>query len=129
MMRIIVGIDCLSFQPCNCVKLLDGSSTQARQSPEHCAFDLGHLGILYSIYQSVLGLCCMILQLLRRVLFAKGSNFVEVHLEIVGHFLGELIFWTLPSGSQTDHRKGPTSEAMQSKQILRGIAAAYVEQV
>merc|ERR1719352_22502 len=91
-MRIIVGIDRLSLQTGNRVKLLDGGSTQTSECPEHGTLDLSDLSILHGIDKSVLGLRCMILQLLGSVLLAERSNLIEVHLQVVCHFLSQLVF-------------------------------------
>merc|ERR1719316_1065231 len=46
-----------------------------------------------SSYKCVLGLGSMILELLCGIFLTEGSNLVEVHLQIMGHFLGEVILW------------------------------------
>merc|ERR1719158_1666514 len=90
-MSIIVCIDGLRFKTCYGVKLLDGSSTQTSQCPKHCPLDFCNLSILDSIHQGVLRLGGMVLKLLCRVFFAKGCNLVEIHFQIMCHFLCELI--------------------------------------
>merc|ERR1719263_1985639 len=93
-MRIIVSIDRLSLQTGNRVKLLDGGSTQTSECPEHGSLNLSDLSILNGIDKSVLGLGCMILQLLGSVLLAERSNLVEVHLEVMCHLLGKFVLWS-----------------------------------
>merc|ERR1719375_2607545 len=89
---IIVCIDCLSLEASNSIELLDGSCTKPCQCTEDGTLDLGHLCVLNSIDKSVLGLRCVVLQLLCGIFLPKGCNLVEVHLKIVCHFLCQLIF-------------------------------------
>merc|ERR1719263_9757 len=91
MMRIIVCIDGLGLQPGNGVKLLDGRRAKACERAEHCSLNLCNLRVLYCVHKCVLCLSCMVLQLLRRVLLTKRSDFVEVHLEIMRHLLRKFI--------------------------------------
>merc|ERR1719407_180364 len=79
-MCIIISIDRLSLEPGNCVKLLDCGRTQTSECPEHGSLDLSDLSILHSIDKSVLGLRCMILQLLGSILLAERSNLVQDHV-------------------------------------------------
>merc|ERR1719482_1412643 len=102
-MRIIVSIDRLSFEPGNRVKLLDGGGTQTSECPEHGSLDLSDLSILDGIDKSVLGFRCMILQLLGSVLLAERSNLIEVHLKIMRHLLGKFILWCATSGELQEH--------------------------
>merc|ERR1719247_2591558 len=102
-MRIIVGIDRLSLQTGNRVKLLDGGSTQTSECPEHGTLDLSDLSILNGIDKSVLGLRCMVLQLLGSVLLAERSNLIEVHLKIMRHLFGKFILWCATSGELQEH--------------------------
>merc|ERR1740138_201662 len=62
-MGIIVSIDGLRLQTCNRVKLLDRSGTQPCESPEHGPLDLSDLCIFDGVYQRVLCLRRMVLQL------------------------------------------------------------------
>merc|ERR1719310_301647 len=88
---IIVGVDGLSLQACDGVKLLDGRGTQAGQRPEDRALDLSHLRILDGVDEGVLRLGRVVLELLGRVLLAEWRNLVEVHLQVVGHLLGQVV--------------------------------------
>mmetsp|Transcript_4854 Transcript_4854/g.10718 ORF Transcript_4854/g.10718 Transcript_4854/m.10718 type:complete len:217 (-) Transcript_4854:184-834(-) len=92
MVSIIVSINGLCLQPGNGVELLDCCSPQAGQCTEHCTLDLGDLGILDGINQGVLRLRGMVLQLLGSVLLAEWRNLIEVHLQVVGHLLRQLVF-------------------------------------
>merc|ERR1719359_2505893 len=92
---IIVGIDGLCFQTCDGIKFLNGGGAQTCQRSEHCSFDLGHLRVLHCIHKGVLSLCRMVLQLLCCIFLTKGRDLVEVHLEIVGHLLGQFILRSL----------------------------------
>merc|ERR1719161_1843178 len=65
---------------------------KTRQCAKDCSHDLCHLGVLDSIDESILRLCCVILQLLGSVLFAKWCDLVEVHLQVMSHFFGKFIF-------------------------------------
>merc|ERR1719261_1198892 len=95
MVGIVVCIDGLCLESGNCIKLLDSCCTKPGQCTEHCTLDLGDLGILDRINQSILSLGGMVLQLLRCVLFAERGNLVEIHLEIVGHLSSKLILRSL----------------------------------
>lgn len=83
----------LRLQSGDGVELLDRRRAQAGERPEHRPLDLGDLGVLHSVHERVLGLRRVVLELLRRVLLPKRSNLVEVHLEIVGHLLGQVVLW------------------------------------
>ena len=63
----------------NRVKLLDRGCAKAGQCAEHGPFDLCNLRILHRIDKGVLCLRCVVLEFFGGVLFAKGSNFVEIH--------------------------------------------------
>merc|ERR1719440_1224908 len=89
--RIIVGINCLSLETSYGIKLLDGCGTQTRQGTEHSTLDLCHLCILHCIYQCVLGLRSVVLEFLGCVLFTKRCDLVEVHLQVVSHLLCQLV--------------------------------------
>merc|ERR1719446_235568 len=91
MMSVIVGINGLSLETSNGVELFDGGGSQACESTEDGPFDFRNFCILNSVNKGVLGLGCMVLKLLGSVLFAKWCDLVEVHLEVVSHFLRELI--------------------------------------
>merc|ERR1719265_847328 len=104
---IVVGIDCLRLQASDGIKLLDCCSTQPGQSPEDCPLNFCHLRVLHGIYQCVLCLCCMVLQLLGRVLFAKRRNLVEVHLKVMRHLLCQLILGsTSSSAAEQSNERG-----------------------
>merc|ERR1719219_2974342 len=79
MVSIIVGIYCLRLQTRNSVNLLDCCCSETCQCTEHSAFDLCNFSILNCIYQGVLRLCSVVLQLLGCVLFAKGCDLVKIH--------------------------------------------------
>merc|ERR1719264_1214033 len=91
--RIIVSVDRLRLQPSNRVKLFDGCSAQPGQRPKDCSLDLCHLCVLHCIHQRVLSLRRVVLQFLCCVLLAKRGNLVEIHLEVMGHLLGQIILW------------------------------------
>merc|ERR1719449_396390 len=92
MMSVVVSIDGLRLKARNRIEFLDGGSTQPSESPKNCTFDLCDLSVLNCIHQGVLSFCCMVLKLLGRVFFTKRSDLVEIHLQIVRHLLGELVF-------------------------------------
>merc|ERR1719272_681888 len=104
---IIVGINSLRLEAGNCVKLLDGGCTKARQGTEDCAFNLGNLSILHCVNKRVLSLRGVVLQLLGRVLLSERSDLVEVHLQVIGHFLCELI---LRSRGGSNHEQSTKTE-------------------
>merc|ERR1719235_2673976 len=90
-MRIIVRVDRLCLEARDRVELLDSRRAKARQGAENRTLDLRHLSVLHSINQRVLRLCSVVLQLLRSVLLTERRNLVEVHLQIMGHLLGEVV--------------------------------------
>merc|ERR1719387_1011131 len=92
---VIVGINGLSFQASDGVKLLDGCCSQTSQGTEDRSLDLCYFGIFHRIDQSVLGLGRMVLQLFCGILFAEWCNLVKVHLQVMGHLLGQLILRSL----------------------------------
>merc|ERR1719198_1016809 len=100
--RIVVCIDGLRFQARNGIKLLDRSRTESGQCSEDCALDFGDLGVFHRIDQSVLGLGSMILEFLCGILLTERRDLVEVHLQIMGHLLSEIILWC-PKGPRGNH--------------------------
>merc|ERR1719440_388611 len=88
---IIVGINCLCLETCDCIKLLDGGCAKSGQSTEHSPLDFRNFGVLDGVDEGVLGLGSVILQLLGSVLFAKRRNLVEVHFQVMRHLFGQLI--------------------------------------
>merc|ERR1719191_2153306 len=97
MVCIVVCIDCLSLETRYGIELLDCGSAQTCQSTKNSTLDFSHLRVLHCVNESILGLCCMVLQLLCSVFFPKGRNLVEVHLKVVCHFFRQLIFRSLAS--------------------------------
>merc|ERR1719158_1169887 len=96
---IVVRIDGLSLKTSNGVKFFDRGGTQASESPEDSTLDFGNLGVLHSVDQGVLCLCCVILQLFGGVLLTKGCNLIEVHFEVVCHLFRKLILRCLQCSS------------------------------
>merc|ERR1719198_136762 len=81
------------LQTRNGVKLLDGCCTESRQCTKDRALDFCNFCILHCIHQCVLSLCCMILRFLRCVFLTKWCNLVKVHLQVMGHFLSQVVLW------------------------------------
>merc|ERR1719183_1899734 len=95
-MRVVIGVDGLSFQASYGIKLLDGGRSQACERTEYSTFDFCHLCILHGIYEGILCLCRMVLQLFGGVFFAEWCDFVEIHFQIVRHLLGQVVFRRSP---------------------------------
>merc|ERR1719189_456001 len=91
MMSVVVCVDGLGFQTRDRIELLDGRGTQSCQRTEHCTLDLCNLGIFDSVYEGVLGACSVVLQLLRCVLLPEWCDLVEIHLQVMSHFLRQLV--------------------------------------
>merc|ERR1719272_1569156 len=102
----------MGFEARNRVELFDGCRTQPCQGTENSTLDLCNLSILNSINKRVLCLCCVILQFLGSVLLAEWRNLVEVHLQVVRHFLSKLIFWRRHAhGLLNERRSGSQQNA------------------
>merc|ERR1719321_1775964 len=102
---IIVCINGLRLEACNCVKLLNSGSAEPRQSAKHSTFDLCNFGVFDSIDEGVLSLGCVILKLLGCILFTEGCDLVEIHLEVVGHLFRKLILRGLQSERRRENKK------------------------
>mmetsp|Transcript_1295 Transcript_1295/g.4015 ORF Transcript_1295/g.4015 Transcript_1295/m.4015 type:complete len:253 (+) Transcript_1295:51-809(+) len=90
--RIIVGVDGLRLQPRDGVKFLDGCCPEPRKGTEDRPLDLRDLRVLHGVHERVLRLRGVVLQLLGGVLLAEGRDLVEVHLQVVRHLLGQVVF-------------------------------------
>merc|ERR1719235_884309 len=66
-------------------------AARKRQGAEDRPLDFRYLGILHRIHERVLSVRGVILQLLCRVLLPERCDLVKVHLQVVGHLLGQLI--------------------------------------
>merc|ERR1719160_256464 len=122
MVGIIVRIDCLRFKPGDGIKFLDRGSAQTSQRSEDSPLDLCDLCVLHSVDQGVLGLCGMVLELLGRVFLTKWSDLIEVHLQVMRHFLGKLILRCLACQSQgNDCRE---NEGPHGKRILKALSSS-----
>lgn len=77
------------YIPRDGVEFLDRGSPEAGQRPEDGTFDFRDFRVLNSVNQGILRLGGMVLKFLRGVLFSERRNFVEVHLQVVGHFVRE----------------------------------------
>merc|ERR1719313_1442525 len=93
-MGIIVRIDSLGLQSSNGVEFLDCGSAEPGQRTEDSSLDFCNLSVFHCINEGILRLCGVVLQLFGCVFLPKGSNFVEIHLQVVGHFFCQFIFWS-----------------------------------
>mmetsp|Transcript_31404 Transcript_31404/g.71708 ORF Transcript_31404/g.71708 Transcript_31404/m.71708 type:complete len:222 (-) Transcript_31404:292-957(-) len=89
---IIVSVDGLSLQAGDSVELLDGSSSETSKRTEHSTLNLCNLCILDSVHKGVLCLGGVVLELFGSIFLAERSYLVKVLLEVVGHFLRQVIF-------------------------------------
>merc|ERR1719473_2180879 len=110
MVCIIVRIYGLRLKTCDGIKFLDCCSTKPRQCSEDCAFDLSHFSILNCIHKGVLRLGCMVLQLLGCVLLTKRCNLVEIHLQVMCHFLRKLILRRLACHGTDEHKRNQSKD-------------------
>merc|ERR1740117_881827 len=100
--RIVVGINGLGLKTCDSIELLNRGSAQASESTKYSPLDFGNLRIFNCVDKGILGLSRMVLKLFGRVLFAEGGDLVEIHLQIVGHLLGQLILRSSRGRTEND---------------------------
>merc|ERR1719453_2076456 len=104
--RIIVCINGLSLKTGDGIELLDCGCAKTSQGTEHRTLDFSHLCVFNGIHQCVLSLRGMILEFLCCVLLAERRDLVEVHLEVMGHLFGELVFRSSHSSAGNQECEG-----------------------
>merc|ERR1740121_3184491 len=115
--RIVIRVNCLRLQSCDSVKFLDCCCPQTCQGSEHGALDFCDLSVLDSVYQCVLSFSSVVLQFFRSIFLSKRSNFVEIHLQVVRHFFGEVIFWRTTTGTACHLQETGCSSAVRNVSI------------